>query len=149
MLVLCCLQESDSEGVPDEELAKRAWDNYRLRNDSHIVDHFQVGPARRLAFGKDLTCRHGLAMKAVVANNVCLVVHHTLAGWCRDCACVSHVHVLHTRPTLHAASPYTWSRCPALPAVSAASSLLFASPRTGPVQVNAGVPAVQLQQRQV
>jgi hypothetical protein len=45
MLVLCCLQESDSEGVPDEELAKRAWDNYRLRNDSHIVDHFQVGAA--------------------------------------------------------------------------------------------------------
>jgi hypothetical protein len=43
LLLPSCLQESDSEGVPDDELAKRAWDNYRLRNDSHVVDHFQVG----------------------------------------------------------------------------------------------------------
>ncbi|WIA28861.1 hypothetical protein OEZ86_011387 [Tetradesmus obliquus] len=35
------IEETDSEGVPDDELARRAWDNYRLRNDSHIVDHFQ------------------------------------------------------------------------------------------------------------
>ncbi|KAF8072770.1 UBP11 [Scenedesmus sp. PABB004] len=34
-------QEPDSEGVPDAELAARAWANYRARNDSHIVDHFQ------------------------------------------------------------------------------------------------------------
>jgi hypothetical protein len=27
--------------VPDEQLASIAWDNYRKRNDSHIVDHFQ------------------------------------------------------------------------------------------------------------
>jgi ubiquitin C-terminal hydrolase len=27
--------------VPDEQLAATAWDNYRKRNDSHIVDHFQ------------------------------------------------------------------------------------------------------------
>jgi hypothetical protein len=27
--------------VPDEQLAAAAWDNYRKRNDSHIVDHFQ------------------------------------------------------------------------------------------------------------
>jgi hypothetical protein len=39
--VLTALQESDSDGVRDDELARRAWDNYRLRNDSHIVDHFQ------------------------------------------------------------------------------------------------------------
>jgi hypothetical protein len=34
-------QEPDSEGVPDEQLATTAWTNYRQRNDSHIVDHFQ------------------------------------------------------------------------------------------------------------
>jgi hypothetical protein len=27
--------------MPDEQLAALAWDNHRLRNDSHIVDHFQ------------------------------------------------------------------------------------------------------------
>lgn len=27
--------------MPDEQLASTAWDNYRKRNDSHIVDHFQ------------------------------------------------------------------------------------------------------------
>jgi hypothetical protein len=43
--VLCvslCSQESESEGRPDTELAAEAWANYRRRNDSHIVDHFQV-----------------------------------------------------------------------------------------------------------
>lgn len=35
-------QEPDSEGVRDEQLAALAWANYRARNDSHIVDHFQV-----------------------------------------------------------------------------------------------------------
>lgn len=35
------MQEPDTEGVPDEQLATTAWTNYRLRNDSHIVDHFQ------------------------------------------------------------------------------------------------------------
>ncbi|KAF8056355.1 UBP11 [Scenedesmus sp. PABB004] len=35
------IEEPDSEGVSDAELAARAWANYRARNDSHIVDHFQ------------------------------------------------------------------------------------------------------------
>jgi hypothetical protein len=47
---LVALQESDSDGVPDDELAARAWDNYRLRNDSHIVDHFQVGCCFEISF---------------------------------------------------------------------------------------------------
>ena len=40
----CCsnMQEKDANGRPDEEVAKEAWENYRKRNDSAIVDHFQV-----------------------------------------------------------------------------------------------------------
>ena len=37
------LQEKDADGRPDEEVAAEAWQNYRKRNDSTIVDHFQVG----------------------------------------------------------------------------------------------------------
>ena len=37
------MQEKDANGRPDEEVAREAWDNYRKRNDSTIVDHFQVG----------------------------------------------------------------------------------------------------------
>ena len=36
------LQEKDADGRPDEEVATEAWQNYRQRNDSTIVDHFQV-----------------------------------------------------------------------------------------------------------
>lgn len=35
------IEEPDSEGVPDAQLAATAWTNHRLRNDSAIVDHFQ------------------------------------------------------------------------------------------------------------
>eukprot|EP00879_Flechtneria_rotunda_P018400 GHRR01019301.1.p1 GENE.GHRR01019301.1~~GHRR01019301.1.p1 ORF type:complete len:366 (+),score=128.13 GHRR01019301.1:849-1946(+) len=35
------IEEGDNEGVPDIQLAATAWQNYRRRNDSHIVDHFQ------------------------------------------------------------------------------------------------------------
>lgn len=41
-LCLRCLQEKDADGCPDEEVANEAWQNYRKRNDSTIVDHFQV-----------------------------------------------------------------------------------------------------------
>ena len=34
-------EEKDDDGRPDTELAAEAWDNYRARNDSVIVDHFQ------------------------------------------------------------------------------------------------------------
>ena len=34
-------EEKDSDGRPDEEVAGEAWDNYRARNDSVVVDHFQ------------------------------------------------------------------------------------------------------------
>lgn len=34
-------EEKDSDGRPDEEVALEAWDNYRARNDSVIVDNFQ------------------------------------------------------------------------------------------------------------
>ena len=37
-----CLQEMDADGRPDEQVAAEAWQNYRMRNDSSIVDHFQV-----------------------------------------------------------------------------------------------------------
>lgn len=36
-------QEKDQPGRPDDELAAEAWANYRARNDSLVVDHFQVG----------------------------------------------------------------------------------------------------------
>ena len=35
-------QEKDSNNRPDEELAAEAWAGYKLRNNSVIVDHFQV-----------------------------------------------------------------------------------------------------------
>jgi len=36
------VQEKDADGRPDEEVAQEAWQNYRKRNDSTIVDHFQA-----------------------------------------------------------------------------------------------------------
>lgn len=36
------VEERDAAGRPDADLAAEAWANYRLRNDSAIVDHFQV-----------------------------------------------------------------------------------------------------------
>ncbi|KAK9816595.1 hypothetical protein WJX72_002470 [[Myrmecia] bisecta] len=35
------IEEKDVEGRPDKEVAQEAWDNYRARNDSVIVDNFQ------------------------------------------------------------------------------------------------------------
>ncbi|DBB10595.1 TPA: hypothetical protein ACH3X3_007108 [Trebouxia sp. C0006] len=35
------IEEKDADGRPDEEVAQEAWQNYRKRNDSTIVDHFQ------------------------------------------------------------------------------------------------------------
>lgn len=34
-------EEKDADGRPDEEVAAEAWENYRARNDSVIVDTFQ------------------------------------------------------------------------------------------------------------
>jgi len=34
-------EEKDADGRPDEEVAAEAWENYRARNDSVIVDKFQ------------------------------------------------------------------------------------------------------------
>jgi ubiquitin C-terminal hydrolase len=34
-------EEKDSDGRPDEEVALEAWENYRARNDSVVVDTFQ------------------------------------------------------------------------------------------------------------
>lgn len=34
-------EEKDSDDRPDEEVAAEAWDSYKARNDSVIVDHFQ------------------------------------------------------------------------------------------------------------
>lgn len=34
-------QEKDAGDRPDDDLASEAWSNYRARNDSSIVDHFQ------------------------------------------------------------------------------------------------------------
>jgi ubiquitin C-terminal hydrolase len=36
------VEERDAGGRPDAEVAAEAWANYRLRNDSAVVDHFQV-----------------------------------------------------------------------------------------------------------
>lgn len=35
------IEEPDSDGRPDAVVAAEAWSNYRARNDSFIVDHFQ------------------------------------------------------------------------------------------------------------
>ncbi|GIL69539.1 hypothetical protein Vretifemale_467 [Volvox reticuliferus] len=35
------IEERDQPGRPDEEVAAEAWANYRARNDSLVVDHFQ------------------------------------------------------------------------------------------------------------
>ena len=36
------IEEADSNGRPDDEVAAEAWENYKARNDSFIVDHFQA-----------------------------------------------------------------------------------------------------------
>lgn len=36
------IEEPDSDGRPDEVVAAEAWRNFKARNDSYIVDHFQV-----------------------------------------------------------------------------------------------------------
>ena len=36
------IPEPDPAGRPDKALAAEAWANYRRRNDSVIVDHFQA-----------------------------------------------------------------------------------------------------------
>lgn len=36
------IEEPDMSGLPDEEVAARTWANYRARNDSVMVDHFQA-----------------------------------------------------------------------------------------------------------
>ena len=38
------IEEPDMSGLPDEEVAARTWANYRARNDSSMVDHFQARP---------------------------------------------------------------------------------------------------------
>eukprot|EP00983_Pelagomonas_calceolata_P086007 1156671-Pelagomonas_calceolata.AAC.9 len=56
--VTCSLRhEKDSNNRPDEELAAEAWHNYRQRNDSFIVDHFQL---QNLA--KGLACVHVMVL---------------------------------------------------------------------------------------
>ena len=42
------IEEKDYDGRPDDELASEAWANYKARNNSYIVDHFQVGPGGAL-----------------------------------------------------------------------------------------------------
>jgi ubiquitin C-terminal hydrolase len=39
------VEEPDAGGRPDKVVAAEAWANYRKRNDSVVVDHFQVGSA--------------------------------------------------------------------------------------------------------
>ena len=41
------IEEPDADGRPDEVVAKEVWSNYRKRNDSVIVDHFQARPVRQ------------------------------------------------------------------------------------------------------
>lgn len=40
------IEERDADGRPDEEVAAETWANYRARNDSIMVDHFQARPRR-------------------------------------------------------------------------------------------------------
>lgn len=41
------IEEPDASGRPDAVVAQEVWANYRKRNDSVIVDHFQVSPSVR------------------------------------------------------------------------------------------------------
>ena len=36
------IEEPDANGLPDEAVANKTWANYRARNDSVMVDHFQA-----------------------------------------------------------------------------------------------------------
>ena len=38
------VQENDADGRPDEDVARETWENYKARNDSALVDLFQVSP---------------------------------------------------------------------------------------------------------
>ena len=38
------VQEKDADGRPDEDVARETWENYKARNDSALVDLFQVSP---------------------------------------------------------------------------------------------------------
>ena len=70
------VEDCDSDGRPDEEVAAEAWTNYRRRNDSVIVDAFQVGWGLRAA-----------AAVLLFFHAVCCCV----CVWCwtvlRPCAC--------------------------------------------------------------
>ena len=39
------MQEKDADERPDEDVARETWENYKARNDSALVDLFQVSPA--------------------------------------------------------------------------------------------------------
>ena len=38
------VQEKNADGRPDEDVARETWENYKARNDSALVDLFQVSP---------------------------------------------------------------------------------------------------------
>lgn len=69
------MQEKDADGRPDEVVADEAWQNYRKRNDSSIVDHFQVW--------------HNLANRSITRHTA-LSTHSTAlhCGLCILCRCL-------------------------------------------------------------
>ena len=53
------VQEKDADGRPDEDVARETWENYKARNDSALVDLFQVRPdaAEALEWNLSPVCR--------------------------------------------------------------------------------------------
>lgn len=118
-------QEPNNEGRPDAEVAAEAWANYRRRNDSYIVDHFQV--------------RRSGALRALD-----VLVRLLCCAW-RLCAATSttHASLQFVRPSPLRAALLICT-CRLCRRVTAPPC-----PPPGPVQVYAGVPILLLQQRQV
>lgn len=83
------MQEKDADGRPDEEVAKEAWQNYRKRNNSTIVDHFQ---ARFWLPSKSLyACCAAVAVTASThefAHYKCSRLSMSKAGLCHTAMCL-------------------------------------------------------------
>ena len=71
---LLVVQEKEQAGRADEDLAAEAWSNYRARNNSVIVDHFQV-------------CVWGVGC-GVWGGNSMTVDHFQVCVCARACVCV-------------------------------------------------------------
>lgn len=76
------VEEADADGRPDKVVAAEAWANYRKRNDSVIVDHFQVLHALvSLRVGSILSAA-SIRQLCVAQRTCCLVSDVCCKGLC-------------------------------------------------------------------